>query len=497
MPTYQKLTSTLAILSVTCATYADDTADLSGNWRELRLETPAALIETYYNISTGETRRSSDSQDYAQSGELLVDTYYSSDFATEASSLSIDASGNISGGAAAQILDYNRGRLLAKDDGESLADASPAYVNLAKDIITNSTADSNSQELSIVLRQPASLSLSELDGKWGLGNAYIGSAMQETYYNQSTDNQRHSDISDYAREGERLVDLHRIEDFESNWGTLTINDGSFSGLFSGSISVNGVRPVVAPGDDTSPMTMNINAAKDVIVHVKTEAGEYVELIIISKLPSSLNLAELSGNWRYTSLFIPIEMTESYYNSQTGNSRTGDINDYAGSTGLSEELVDIYYTDEFSTKQGNIHIDSSGNASGAINGSFSIANTENSLLFNDSGDLAPLYINASKNFAYNFSQDTYGVNISLLTKISSDTPETFEESVDLRLVQVDGEAVFTLNGSNDLKIVSSQTLGTAASTWAELSDSEGSSIITRSDAAATSEFYSVTPRTEAE
>ena len=191
------------------------------------------------------------------------------------------------------------------------------------------------------------------------------------------------------------------------------------------------------------------------------------------------------------------MKESYYNGQTGNNRTGDINDYAGSTGLSEELVDIHYTDEFSTKQGNIHIDSSGNASGAINGSFSIANTENSLLFNDSGDLAPLYINASKNFAYNFSQDANGVNISLLTKISSDTPETFEESVDLRLVQVDGEAVFTLNGSNDLKIVSSQTLGTAASTWAELSDSEGSSIITRSDAAATSEFYSVTPRTEAE
>lgn len=488
------LTTALACVSAVSITHADDVANLAGTWAEHNIETPAALIETYYNIDTQQTRMSENSQDYARQGEMLVDTYFTSEFQAESNSLTISTDGSFtSSDDTGQILDFNRGRILIKSDDESLADSIPVFVNMASDILVATLGDSFSKELAIVLREPDSLTVNELNGDWGIGTSSMPSTMTESYYDGA--NNRFSDISGHATTGEQLVDLQRQEQFENHWGNLTFNNGAFSGLFTGSLSVQGNKVIVTPDDeDADPMTMSINQSKDVIVHTELEPGESMELIVLARKPASLSLADLEGTWRVATLMVPVKLEETYYNADAGTSRTGDINDFAGSGGQAEQLVDLYYTSRYQTEQGTIEVDSSGNVTGLFSGVFSVVGG-NSLSFSDGEEAAPIFINASKNFAYNFSLDTEDLSMHVLTKVSIDFPETFEELVDMREVEVDGQKVYTLNGGNNLKVASSTDLEGSPSTWGESGAPEGTSIIAPGAYGTKSEFYSVTPRVE--
>ncbi|WP_309398144.1 hypothetical protein [Cerasicoccus maritimus] len=458
------------------------------------METPSYLVETYYNTDTQETRTSSNSQDYAQTGEIIVDTYFINQFDAGQTLMTISTEGVYTGSDfSGQILDFSRGRVLAKDSDETLSESVPVFVNNAQDVLITSDGFDGGHELNILIRKPDSLSEADLDGAWTIGTATIPAVLYESYYNSDSDSNRSATNDDFAQNGEQLVDLHRSSEFESFWGGLTISSGSFSGLFSGSITPSSLMAIVTPDDeDASPMTFSINQNKDVMVYTDTdEDSESIELVILARKPSTLNLADLEGTWRVASLLIPVELKESYYNSDSGVSRTGDINDFA-TTG--EQFVDIYYTSEFETEQGSMEIDASGNATGLIAGAFTVE-SDNTLTFTDSEGSAPVFINASKNFAYNISLDSQEMNIHVLTKVSSNIPDTFEEKVDVRLVEVDGETVITLNGGDNLKVVESSTLGDSPTTWSEVDSPQGTSIVTPSTSGQSAKFYSVTPRTD--
>ncbi|WP_309380397.1 hypothetical protein [Cerasicoccus frondis] len=474
--------------------FADDVADLAGTWVEHTLETPTALKETYYNYDTQTTRTSQNSQDYAQQNERLVDTYFSTSFEAVQASLNISTEGVYSGSDfSGQILDFNRGRILTKDNDESLAEAVPVFVSLLNELLVTSDTEDDSQELTILVREPATLSLAELDGDWTIGTAYIPATLIESYASESGN--RQADNSDYAQEGEELVDLHRPDEFESYWGEITIDDGSFSGLFSGEVSTNGLKALIMPDDpDAGSLTFSVNQSKDLMVCTDFDEGESIELIILARKPASLSLSDLEGTWRVASLIVPVDLRESYYNADAETNREGDINDYAGSTGQPELFVDLYYTSNFKTEQGSIQIDSLGSVSGLLNGDFSLAGG-NTLTFSDGEDPAPVFINASKTFAYNFSLDSDELNIHVLTKTSSSAPQTFADQVDVRLVTVDGETVITLNGGDNLKVVTSNNLDGSPSDWSEADAPSGTSLIALGSSGGNAEFYSVTQRVD--
>ncbi|MFP4156207.1 MAG: hypothetical protein ACLFU4_01155 [Opitutales bacterium] len=72
-------------------------ADLAGIWRWQSFEIPARLIKNFYNTDTDSFRETLNSQEVAQTNEILVDTYFSTELNTDNGLISINQGGVVTG----------------------------------------------------------------------------------------------------------------------------------------------------------------------------------------------------------------------------------------------------------------------------------------------------------------------------------------------------------------------------------------------------------------
>ena len=466
------------IISISLCTLlnAQNISDLQGNWALAEFETPTFLTETYYNFDTQQVRSSVGPFDYAGrlgGAEQLVDVYFRSDYTAAIEDFSIDASGNYTAGDGGRIVNVRNNRVTLRDNGDSLDGATIGYTNINGDVLLVGTVDPDNLQVTMALKQPSSLSLTDLAGGWGLATMLIPSNLIKVYDNN-----------------QQLVDLYfpaESEAPEANFVDIDITGNTFSGAFEGSIAINGVNPTLSSDGEQFPF--RINEAKDVMV----SAVKYVddmELIVMVKLPSSAPLiSEFEGTWRVVSYSVPTALRETYYIQSTGNTRTSTNS--LDSAQLGEILSDTSFSSEFRLEQGMLKIDSAGNASGLATGTLSLGGSTG-LTFTDSEGTTPVYMNASKNVIINVNEDPSGneITYNLLVRLTGSIPQTFQEEVDLTLLNIDGEDAVTWNGGNNLELQTAAKLGD----WNEPLGTEGTSLVPF-DPEATTQFFRVIPREE--
>lgn len=481
-----------ALISVFATTHsltAQDYSALAGTWRETYVETPSKLEKT------------------TESGQL-VDTFFRTPFDAGTDTLEIRADGSYTGGNfSGRIIDLNRGRILFRDNGVALSETGATYMNASQDVIVVLGDDPDEHELAIFVKEPTFLQTSDLEGEWGLATGMIAASLQESYFNTDTNQSRSDDNSGYAGEfgnqNELLTDLFfTATDLESQFETVNISDdGALTGNgFSGTMTPNGVQPRLSVDGET--ITFSINASKDVMLTALREIeDDEIELLALIKKPSSINLSDLEGTWRLSSLFVPRELTETYYNHATMSTQfSTTTNDFAQG---GYQLVDAFYEYPFETEQGTFEIDAAGNTSGLLNGNITVNGRE--ISYSDSEGAVPMFINESLDFGVVFEVGANETIYNIITKIGGPLPEVstpkeaFVQKVDLRLISDGDDTGLIWNGGNDLMLVGTTSLGAGdPSTWEELDETAGDSLHVPNAAGGNqSEFYVIRPRPDEE
>jgi hypothetical protein len=143
-----------------------------------------------------------------------------------------------------------------------------------------------------------------------------------------------------------------------------------------------------------PEVFYLNASKNLMARVIRETEEQ-RFTVIVKAPASVSASELAGPWRFASMQTPNRLVESYLGSATGMSRQSmDSSDFAGRTGLPEELADTFFMSEFEVDRGVVGIGTDGNLTARFSGSVA-AGAAGSVTVTVGGETLPFFINETK------------------------------------------------------------------------------------------------------
>lgn len=281
-------------------TWAQATADFAGVWNNVYLSAPGRLT---LRLATN-----------AHNGNVYVSLQNIDErnqFETRAMAVTVDANGNFSGPVSGSVALAGPGLVRAVANGES-----PNYFsfNAAQDVMFAVKRDpgSSMQDMELLLKAPATLTVGELAGTWKMMSLGIPRALS---FQWSTN------YSDPNHVISGVVAVEGRQEFDAGSGTLVASpDGSFTLVFGTDVMAgtvapgpNGALAITIPMPPPNPamnLTFYVNASKDVMAAVHTE-GNYQEMLVAVKLPASTAVGELKGLWRAGTFETPAALTLNY------------------------------------------------------------------------------------------------------------------------------------------------------------------------------------------
>jgi hypothetical protein len=209
----------------------------------------------------------------------------------------------------------------------------------------------------------------------------IPARFHETFCNQRTGMTREgANADDQPRQDELLVDSRFSNTFAIDHIGITLTDGEISGSQTGSYSQERYGRVLlnVPGEN---LAAYMNTTKDTMV-VSSSDSDYQKPHIATRLPASLNIADLEGTWHVSVTTVPKDLTEVYVDKTTpGVSREGDAQ--TTHPGPNEKFVNAYFRADPGMAQMSLVIDAAGHISGDATGTVS-ANADQSVTLHITG-----------------------------------------------------------------------------------------------------------------
>lgn len=437
----------IALILIAPIAGAVELAELAGTWSLNALETPARLRETFYKpaltdeyeVTTPESiRDGAHANETAGFNEHVVNVYFPDPFLVETSSFQIAIDGSLSGSETGNITQINGNRLTVEDDGETFT----VYANAAGDILKQSSADANVQGLVILLKQPESLTTSELEGTWSIVSF---AAPEDILVDIALAPIK---VQDFYVDINRVVDTSFAGDFAIFDGTIEINSlGEMTGDVEGSATAFGPGTVSVDVGDLV-LSFVINASKNTMIATLTQDDE-VEYIMLVKKPSALTTNELAGSWRFTALEVATQYHETYIKEDPFQFRQVDISQ---SPLTDEQWVDISHTGSFQLNRLSLQVGESGAFSGFGGGSLTANDSQGVNLLID-GDTLPLHCNADKTLLTGVIDDGDAQTLVVGIRVSGEPPATFDKEValDLAPAGVGEPFMISWNGASNLTL----------------------------------------------
>ncbi|MGA0899799.1 MAG: hypothetical protein ACO3SO_05290 [Luteolibacter sp.] len=418
---------------------AVEVVDLAGDWVLARLDSPVALRETYYNTVTEEGRTSVDSSDYAKQDEVLVNCFYPDALTTDFRSISISGTGAVSGDETGQILSVSMNRIFYTDGAEETT----VFSNMTGDTMLTSSRNADLQDQTFLLKRPDALvATSQLEGDWTVLSMINRADIQKNIDSGTG----------------RLADTWYVAEPSNAAGDVTIaNDGSFTGLFDGTVATSGTTP----GDmtvtvDAESIPFKHNASGTLAIGTPGDADEQ-EIVLLMRKPATLALADMAGTWRISAMTIPTTLTEGY--TQTESPFAGSSADNSQSAPPGYILTDIYHTDPFELGRFQVLVDATGGFTGSVTGSM-VLNGDDAVSVTVDGETFPLYVNSDKTIMAGIR--TYADSHELIfgLKYCDNCATSFEGEVDMQPVvdESTGRIIYSWNNGDNIQLQSSTTLG---------------------------------------
>ena len=250
----------------------------------------------------------------------------------------------------------------------------------------------------VLLSEASTLSADEAEfaGNWTLKSLVVPARLREVYYHEANETTRTSvDSADFAKEGERLVDVFFPDPFEHTTGDLTLgSNGTVSGFASGTFIAgedNRWTASVTDSDGSETVRGYSNLSKDFLI-APGGTIDFAEFQVITRNPTALSVADLAGTWKIATMDIPSDLMLHFFNSETLTSRDAGS---SSSPGPNEEMVDTFFEDPFATQNLTLTSDAAGNITGDLDGTFTVNANLVTLSIPDDTPF-DLSINASKN-----------------------------------------------------------------------------------------------------
>lgn len=208
----------------------------------------------------------------------LADVYFIAESSLTEGQIIVNGNGTFNGLFSGGISGTPDGNVTVTTGGGAI----PFRINASANVMTATPGDEDEQEYVVMVRKPASLATADLAGTWRVSAFKIPTALTETYYNQDTDQSRQADSSDFAQEGEVLVDVFHTAGFELMRQQVFIDSaGNIAGTETGTLSANGDKSVsVVFGGNA--LVLHPNANKTVMIGTTVDEGEAKEIIIVTK-----------------------------------------------------------------------------------------------------------------------------------------------------------------------------------------------------------------------
>ena len=235
----------------------------------------------------------------------------------------------------------------------------------------------------------------EFAGEWALKSLEIPARLREVYFREANTTTRTSEnSSDFAKDGERLVDVFFPDPFGSETGNLTLDtDGAISGFTNGTFIAGADNRWTAAVDGPDTVRGYSNLSKDFLI-APGGSVDFAEFQVLSKIPPALSIADLSGTWKIATLAVPADLILHFFNSVNLTSRDAGSD---SSPGQDEALVDTYFEEPIATQNLTLVADANGDITGDLDGSiFTVKTDPNRVTLSIPGDTPiDLTINANK------------------------------------------------------------------------------------------------------
>lgn len=411
-----------------------EVGNLQGDWSLANWSSPTRLREVYRNPDTGATYTTVNSNDSnVPDGMILVDAWYSDPVRAQTRDFSLSASGQVTGDESGTVISLSRNRLLYR--GTDVL--TTVFANTTGDILVESKREEDNQDLNIALKKPESLSIADLAGTWNLISLI-----------QPDDLTTVGNLEDVYFEGGTSVTTGQVE--------LNAN-GTFSGLFSGSLTVNGTSLLITVGGNA--IDFRVNEGKNLAIATLGQSDE-AEIILLVRKPESLTTAELAGGWRFNRMSIPTTLTETYYNTVTEQTRQGDSEDSAGEN---EILVDLFHKERFELERGNLRVQPDGAVLDSDITSF-VAGPNQTARVTANGDTFEFFVTSDRSVLIGAFAGDDSQQLIVVVKTDEQAAESNEAAVDLLPVQV-GES-FVLSWAGDTRTKVEVATGSGAFTELE-------------------------------
>lgn len=434
---------------------AVELGELAGSWSLNTLETPARLRETFYKpaltdadeVTTPESvRDGSHANETAGFNEHVVNVYFPDPFLVETRSFDIAIDGSLSGSQTGDITQINGNRLTVRNDGENFT----VYANATGDILKQSSADANVQDLVIALKKPDSLTTAELEGSW---NVTSFAAPEDIVVDIAM---APITVQDFVVDINRVVNTSFAGDFGIFEGTIVLDAlGAMTGDVTGTATANESGTVSVDLGDLV-LSFAINASKNTMIATTTRNNE-VEYIVLVKSPDSVITSELAGSWRFTALEVATAYRETYIKEDPFQSRQVDISQ---SPFVDEQWVDISHTGSFQLSRLSLQVGESGAFSGSGGGSLTSNGSHGVTLLIDV-DTLPLYCNADKTLLTGVIDDGDAQTLIVGVRVSALPAPTIDKEVDLNLEPAGAGEPFVIswNGASNLSLQTYNSEGT--------------------------------------
>jgi hypothetical protein len=299
----QPLIGLLFLLAFRHVVSAQTGADLAGTWNNITFSTPARL--TLFKGTNG----------------VVYDIFEREEFDARTAQIIVQSDGTLGGDVSGSYTIENPGKVVATVPGETIHFS----VNAACDFMfamktwARSLTSGLSDDLVLLFKAPASLTMNDLAGTWKIASLGTpGALVLTTNSNNAT------------------VGVQGHDGFDLRKGTLTVAaDGSF--VISGDMSATGTVEVlgngmvqvdVVPPDPDPPMTLTffVNDGKNVMAACSRMGTNFLELDIAVKQPDTADIGDFKGLWRQGAYQTPSLLTLIY--------------------NLEGEVVDVLHGDDF-------------------------------------------------------------------------------------------------------------------------------------------------------
>lgn len=401
--------------------FAVEVGLFEGDWSLAKWSSPTRLREAYENPTTGAAYTTEDSRDDdVPAGMNLVDAWYSDPVRAQTQDFAISSTGQVTGDETGTVIGLSRNRLLYR----GVDVLTTVFANPAGDILVESKREEDLQDLNIALKKPESLTLAELAGTWNLISLI-----------QPDDLTTFGNLGDVIFQGESSVTKGQVQ--------LNAN-GTFSGLFSGTLAIDGTNLLVSAGSD--PITFRVNAGKNLAI-ATLEQDDEAEIVLLVRKPDALTTAQLAGNWRFNRMSIPSSLTEVFFNTVTEESREADS---SGMAGDNEILVDLFHRDRFELERGNLRVQPNGSVADSAVTSMAVGPDQTAIV-NADGETFEFFINSDFSILVGAFTDPDSQALIVLLKSEEEAAASNEAALDLLPIQAGGSFLLSWAGSTETRL----------------------------------------------